>query len=198
MQVRRVFAPVAVGVLAVAALVVGIQRIRRPSASAPPPQVLEMISEGALASSEPGPVSAEFRHEMAVLEDRLAKSPSDTGALLRSATLLQDAHQPAEAAGRYRRLLAVDPQNHQAWLDLANVSVEAGDTAGALAATEGLLAVFPEDPEGLWNLGAIQANRGRTEEARAAWGRAAEQTADPAIAGRAAEALEQIADVAER
>jgi tetratricopeptide (TPR) repeat protein len=157
-----------------------------------------MISDGALATSEPGPVSGEFRHEMAVLEDRLAKDPADPEALFRSAVLLQDAHQPAEAAERYRRLLAVDPANRQAWLDLANVAVEAGDTAGALAATEGLLAEFPDDPEGLWNLGAIQANRGRIEEARAAWRRASEQTADPAIAGRAAGALEQIADAAER
>jgi tetratricopeptide (TPR) repeat protein len=198
MQGRRVFVPAAVGVLAVAALVVGIQRVRRPSAPAPPPQVLEMISGGALASSEPGPVSAEFRHEMAVLEDRLAKDPTDSEALLRSAVLLQDAHQPTAAADLYRRLLVIDPRNRQAWLDLANVAIEAGDTAGALAATEGLLAAYPEDPEGLWNLGAIEANRGRTQEARAAWGRAAEQTANPAIAGKAAEALEQIADAAER
>jgi tetratricopeptide (TPR) repeat protein len=157
-----------------------------------------MISDGALATSEPGPVSGEFRHEMAVLEDRLRKEPADPEALLRSAVLLQDAHQPAEAAERYRRLLAVDPANRQAWLDLANVAVEAGDTAGALAAAEGLLAEFPDDPEGLWNLGAIQANRGRTEEARAAWRRASEQTADSTIAARAAEALERIADAAER
>jgi Flp pilus assembly protein TadD len=157
-----------------------------------------VISDGALATSEPGPVSGEFRHRMAILEDRLAKDPADPEALQQSALLLQDAHQPAEAADRYRRLLAVDPGNRQAWLDLANVSVEAGDTAGALAATEGLLEAFPDDPEGLWNLGAIQANRGRTEEARAAWRRAADQTADPTIAGRATEALERIADAAER
>jgi tetratricopeptide (TPR) repeat protein len=196
--VRKAILAVAGGLLVVAALVVTVQRIRRPSGSAPPPQVLDVISDGALATSEPGPVSGEFRHEMAVLEDRLGKDPADPEALLRSAVLLQDAHQPAEAAERYRRLLVVDPANRQAWLDLANVSVEAGDTAGALAATEGLLAEFPDDPEGLWNLGAIQANRGRIEEARAAWRRASEQTADPAIAGRAAGALEQIADAAER
>jgi Flp pilus assembly protein TadD len=157
-----------------------------------------MVSGGALASSEPGPVSGEFRHEMAILEDRLAKDPADAEALLRSAVLLQDAHQPAEAAGRYRRLLAIDPRNRQAWLDLANVAAEAGDADGALAATEGLLAQFPDDPEGLWNLGAIHANAGRLEEARAAWRPAAEQTADPEIARRAAEALEQIGDAAER
>jgi tetratricopeptide (TPR) repeat protein len=157
-----------------------------------------MISEGALASSEPGPVSGEFRHEMAILEDRLAKDPADAEALLRSAALLQDAHQPAEAGERYRRLLAIDPQNRQAWLDLANVEAEAGDSNGALEATEGFLTAFPGDPEGLWNLGAIHANQGRTEEASAAWRRAAEQTADPAIAGKAAEALERIGDAARR
>jgi tetratricopeptide (TPR) repeat protein len=157
-----------------------------------------MISEGTLESSEPGPVSGEFRHEMAILEDRLAEDPADTDALLRSAVLLQDAHQPAEAAQRYRRLLAIDPRNRQAWLDLANVAAEAGDWPGALEATEGLLAAFPDDPEGLWNLGAIHANQNRTEEARAAWRRAAEQTADPEIAGRAADALERIGDAAQR
>lgn len=195
---RRAIVIASVGALVIVALIVAVQRARRPSGSAPPAQVLEMLSEGALATSEPGPVSGEFRHEMAVLEDRLATDPADPEALLRSAVLLQDAHQPAEAAERYRRLLAVDPRNRQAWLDLANVAAAAGDTAGALAATEGLLAAFPDDPEGLWNLGAIQANRGRTEEARAAWSRAASQTADPAIAERAAEALEQIAHAAER
>ena len=157
-----------------------------------------MISEGALASSEPGPVSGEFRHEIAILEDRLAKDPADAEALLRSAILLQDAHQPAEAAERYRRLLAIDPRNRQAWLDLANVTAETEEPDGALAATEGFLAEFPDDPEGLWNLGAIHANEGRLDEARSAWRRAATQTADPAIADRAAEALEQIAGAAER
>lgn len=191
-------ASVAVGALVVVALIAVFQWVRRPSAPAPPPQVLEMISERALASSEPGPVSGEFRHEMAILEDRLAKDPADAEALLRSAVLLQDAHQPAEAAGRYRRLLAIDPRNRQAWLDLANVAAEAGDADGALAATEGLLTAFPDDPEGLWNLGAIHANAGRPEEARAAWRRAAGQTADPEIARRAAEALEQIGDAAGR
>jgi tetratricopeptide (TPR) repeat protein len=189
---------VAVGTLVVVGLVAAVQRARGPSGPPPPPQVLEMISGKPLASSEPGPVSGEFRHEMAILEDRLAKDPADAEALRRSAVLLQEAHQPAEAAVRYRRLLALDPRDRQAWLDLANVAAETGDTDGALAATEGLLAAFPDDPEGLWNLGAIHANAGRFEEARGAWRRATEQTADPEIARRAAEALEQIADAAGR
>lgn len=190
---KRTILIAAIGLAALAAFFLAIQRIRKPTTSGPPPQVLEMVRGGALSASEPGPVSGEFRHEMAILEDRLEKDPADTEALQRSAVLLQDAHQPAEAVARYRRLLEIEPRNRQAWLDLANVAAETGDWTAALDASRGLLDHYPDDPEGLWNLGAIHANQGRMDEARAAWERASAQTADPAIAAKAVEALQRIA-----
>ncbi len=137
----------------------------------------------------PGPVAPSFHQETEALRARLADAPADTAALRRLATLLQDAHQPAEAAQYWRRLLAISPDDRQAWLDLAHSAAATGDWRGAEDATRSLLERYPGDFYAMYNLGAIRANAGDTSAAREWWDRVAEQKEDPALADRAEESL---------
>jgi Flp pilus assembly protein TadD len=154
-----------------------------------PPEVLEALRG-------PGPVAPGFHQETEALKARLAGSPADTAALRRLATLLQDAHQPQEAAQYWRRLLAISPDDRQAWLDLAHCAAETGDWPGSEQAMRSLLERHPDDLEAMYNLGAIRANAGDTAGARAWWRRVADQDEDPVLARQAEASLARIAGAA--
>ncbi len=145
-------------------------------------------------ASVPGKANVDHsvRAETEALKQQARRAPRDTTALLRLAVLLQDAHQPAEAATYYQRYVALQPANRQAWLDLANCYAETKAWAEARAATQHLLDRYPDDPAAQYNMGAILANLADYEGARQWWEKARRQTSDAAIAGRAAASLRQL------
>lgn len=94
--------------------------------------------------------------------------------------LLERPGRLTEAAERYRRVVAVDPHDDQAWEALGTVllRLERWDDAGQ--AFEMLLARYPESGETWFNLGVVQERRGLDEPALETYVRAAERSAqDP-------------------
>jgi tetratricopeptide (TPR) repeat protein len=144
-----------------------------------------------LAEPSQSNVSAGYHAQLETLKLRLAASPNDTALLMRTARLLDDAHQPDAAATYYERYLAVDPHNRQAWLDVASAYAALGRWEDALEATQSVLDMDPDDLTAMYNLGAIYANMGKYEEARSWWERVGDH-ADSSLADRAAASLARL------
>ncbi|MEP0548955.1 MAG: tetratricopeptide repeat protein [Rhodothermales bacterium] len=140
-------------------------------------------------------VDPSFHARLMALREQLTTTPDDTTALLQAARLEQDAHQLPAAAEHYERYLALRPQAHQVWLDLANVLAGDGRWDEAQRASESMLEHYPDDPSAMYNLGAIHANQGRPDEARR-WWTSVQGGADASLAERATSSLGQLAGVA--
>jgi predicted Zn-dependent protease len=161
---------------------------------APPTNPKPAHAETAVEAFQPdrNNVDPSTHSQIETLRLRLAESPDDTTHLLQFARLLQDAHQPEEAARHYRHYLALRPNNRQAWLDLTQTYGERGRWDDALEAVDAMLARYPDDPSGLYNRGAILANTSRFEDARAVWTKVAGQIDDPGVAAMARQSLNKL------
>ncbi|MDZ4698142.1 MAG: tetratricopeptide repeat protein [Rhodothermales bacterium] len=130
--------------------------------------------------------------QLETLRMRLVEAPDDTTHLIRFGRLLQDAHQPEEAARTYRHYLALHPANRQVWLDLTQCYGELQQWDEALKAVDDLLARYSGDPAGRYNKGAILANMSRFQDARAIWTEVADQIDDPDVALMARQSLNKL------
>lgn len=149
--------------------------------------------EAAVVVPEPSAdnVDPGFHARLMTLRARLATPPDDAAALLEAARLEQDAHQLEQAAEHYERYLALDPSEHQAWLDLANVYAGLARWEDARDVSERMLRHFPDDPSALYNLAAIAANQGDADTARRHWAAVRDGT-DERLAAQAETSLARL------
>ena len=84
---------------------------------------------------------------------------------LRDAIALEDEGKIAEAAGRYREILAAHPDSSVAWTDLGNAMEKLGDRAGAQEAFRKALAVDPTSRDALNNLAWLLYQQKQLDEA---------------------------------
>ena len=84
---------------------------------------------------------------------------------LRDAIALEDEGKVAEAAGRYREILAAHPDSSVAWTDLGNAMEKLGDRAGAQEAFRKALAVDPTSRDALNNLAWLLYQQKQLDEA---------------------------------
>ena len=160
-----------------------------PPSAAPLPATPVVASDAAPSSANVDPT---FHTQLMALRQQVDAAPSDTTLLLQLARLEQDAHQFAEAATTYERVLALAPDHRQAYLDLALSYGQLGLWNEARIATERLLARDPDDPSALYNLGAIHANQGEAEDARRLWTRVQQQSRDAQLAQQATASLTRL------
>jgi len=95
---------------------------------------------------------------------------------LRTAIALEDDGQYAEAAARYREILAAHPDSSVAWTDLGNAEVKLGDRAGAEEAFRKALAIDANSRDALNNLAWLLYQQKRLDEAEAFARQAVAQT----------------------
>ena len=84
---------------------------------------------------------------------------------LRDAIALEDEGKIADAAGRYREILAAHPDSSVAWTDLGNAMEKLGDRAGAQEAFRKALAVDPTSRDALNNLAWLLYQQKQLDEA---------------------------------
>lgn len=84
---------------------------------------------------------------------------------LRDAIALEDEGKIAEAAARYREILAAHPDSSVAWTDLGNAEEKLGDRAGAQDAFRKALAVDPTSRDALNNLAWLLYQQKQLDEA---------------------------------
>ncbi|HMC22902.1 MAG TPA: tetratricopeptide repeat protein, partial [Thermoanaerobaculia bacterium] len=84
---------------------------------------------------------------------------------LRAAIVLEDDGKYAEAAGRYREILAAHPDSSVAWTDLGNAEVHLGNRAAAEDAFRKALALDPTSRDALNNLAWLLYQQKRLDEA---------------------------------
>jgi len=108
-----------------------------------------------------------------LLEERYARHPSD----MKTAMELGDAYlmteQPAKARQLYTRVLARDPGNETAKLQLAMALHAGGDDTAALALLYGVLKTDPGNQLGHYNLAILYFSEQKADQARQEWKRAA-------------------------
>jgi tetratricopeptide (TPR) repeat protein len=156
---------------------------RPPSTTGSPGTVLAETTEVRSATTpNAGNVGHAFRSEVAALEERLDAAPDDTVALARLGSLLQMAHQPAEAIPYLERYTAIDQTSREVGFQLAMAYGALGEWGEALEASMAILASSPNDPEIMYNIGAIHANQGNYDDARRWWERVRDQKIDSALA----------------
>ena len=80
-----------------------------------------------------------------------------------------EATSPAEAAGAYRRALALDPNHQDALLNLGRLQHEAGQLREAETCYRRVLAISPSEPVAAYNLGVALEDRGQLDQAAKAY-----------------------------
>lgn len=184
---RRISLPVGAAILMIA-LAGAVLATRAGKAAGP---AATPSPHTAVAGFEPSAqnVSQELMSRLHSLTKRVESDPADTASLLELARLLHDAHRPEEAVRHYTRYLELNPDNREAWFDLADVHGRSGDWPAARGVMESLLRRRPDDGAALYNLGVIEAQLDNVPAARGWWEKAAAQTGSPESAGKAREAL---------
>lgn len=155
MSRKRVLLVLGCGVFAAAIILVQL-RLFRSSPQAPPSSRTEPASVHPLNGD----------HDRRALEAELKKKPDHTPILLRLAELAREAGKPADAAAYLRRVVTIEPQNHEARLELGRALYESGDVQAALAQTSRLVELAPDNTDALYNLGAIYGNLNQIDKAR--------------------------------
>ena len=113
----------------------------------------------------------ENAHELKTLEAQLQQKPDHTPILFRQAQIYRETGKPAEAAKLLRQIVANEPNNSQARLELGRVLYELGDIQGAMVETSSILKDNPKHADALYNLGAIYGNLNNDTLASEYWNR---------------------------
>ena len=100
----------------------------------------------------------------------------DVREALRAAILLEDDGKYAEAAARYREILAAHPDSSLSWTDLGNAEVQLGNRAAAEDAFRKALALDPTSRDALNNLAWLLYQQKRLDEAESFARKAVAQT----------------------
>ena len=100
---------------------------------------------------------------------------SDVRDALRAAIALEDAGKFADAAAKYREILAAHPDSVVAWTDYGNAQQQLGDAKGAEEAFRKALAVDPNSRDALNNLAWLLYQQKRLDEAESLARRAVAQ-----------------------
>ena len=138
-------------------------------------------------------MAARFAERVAALEARVAAAPGDRDALLELARLLHDGHRVRDALPRYRRAIALDPDDPGPYYDLASAHASLGALDDARAVLQERLARVPDDGVALYDLGVVEAQAGDAAAAARRWQRAREVTTDPDLRRRVEVALARLA-----
>jgi predicted O-linked N-acetylglucosamine transferase (SPINDLY family) len=124
------------------------------------PQRVDLLAAAAYIALAGGDAAAAAQTCRAIL----ARQPAHVAAL----NMLGEALQPTDAAGAedaWRRVIAIDARNAEAWFHLGNLYAERGDTGASIAALEEARARAPGNASVLVNLGLQLDRAGRAEEA---------------------------------
>jgi Flp pilus assembly protein TadD len=112
---------------------------------------------------------SDSRHMINTLELELQKKPNHSPILLRLAQLSTESGKPAAAEKYLRQILAQEPNNLEARIELGRVLFLRGNVEGALAETQNALKLDAKNVDTLYNLGAIYGNINQDEQARIYW-----------------------------
>jgi tetratricopeptide (TPR) repeat protein len=145
----------------------------------------------------------------AVLDDALAKTPSDPELLFSKGVAQRAQGDTAGATASWEKALSIKPELVAARHGLAALKVEAGDNEGAVKAYTEILQIDPDFADGHYNLGLALLALGRKDEARGALENAHRlRPDDPDVAvelgrlyaldGKLKEAAELVAPAAEK
>ena len=110
-------------------------------------------------------------HELKTLESQLQQKPDHTPILFRQAQIYREMGKLTEATKLLRQIVANEPKNWEARLELGRALYELGDVQGAMAETNFILKENPKNPDALYNLGAIYGNLNNETLAREYWNR---------------------------
>jgi hypothetical protein len=154
----------AIGVFCLGVVLVAAVRI----ATAPPPFEVPGAS----------PIQANIADS---LYQALQRDSLDASNNLRLANLLYDTQNYEKAIPFYRRVLLVEPDRHDARVDLAVSLHQAGRTDEAFAELDRVLAAKPDHAVALFDVGVIREFIGELDEAEAAYRRVLQTATDPEL-----------------
>ncbi|MFZ1124823.1 MAG: tetratricopeptide repeat protein [Candidatus Baltobacteraceae bacterium] len=129
------------------------------------------VGGGTPAQGPAGAPPAPVQRLLTDLRGRLAQNPRDLSALVGLAQLYFDAGKFDQAAGYYKRALAIDPANPDTRTDYATCLHSTGNDIEALDELETVLAAQPNFAPALFNEGIVASSIGRRTQAIAAFQR---------------------------
>ncbi len=101
---------------------------------------------------------------------KLKSDPNNADLLNQIAKIYASTHQFTEAAGYYKQVVAVKPNDLNARTNLASCLYYSGDVDGAIGQIQEALKIDPKDANSLFNLGLIRLNgKNDNQGALAAW-----------------------------
>lgn len=126
------------------------------------------------------------------LKNAVKENPKDTNALLHLAALFDMAGKYDQAAGYYRDLLAVTPENVEARMNLAGNYFNLKQNEAAITELETALKHRPNYDYAMFNLGVIYASIHEHEKAAEWWNKVIALDASSELAARARESMKTL------
>lgn len=194
----RVWAPLALlaGVAVTVGLFAAQQRSHRPRRSPGGPNTAPAAAEahaaaGVVTGSTPAATKA-YEQRLHALRVRVASEPEGRDGIVHLARLLHDGHRTRAALEHYRKAIELDPEEAQAYYDLASAHGELGEWDLAAGVLLDRLEQDAGDAVARYDLAAVRANQGRSDDARRLFEEARATTTDGALLARISDALARL------
>jgi len=139
-----------------------------------------------------GSAASAFEQRVHTLRAQVSQEPERREGVVQLARLLHDGHRTADALPYYRKAIELDPDEAQAYYDLASAHAELGEWEEAADVLQDRLERDPVDAVARYDLAAVLANEGRTEEAVRLFEEARAATTDGALLARISDALARL------
>ncbi len=127
------------------------------------------------------------------LKNAVATNPKDVGALAHLGALFDMAGKYEQAAGYYRDLLAVEPENVEARMNYAGALFNNNEREKALAELHSVLEYRSNYDYAMYNLGVIYAAQHEHDKAKEWWEKVIALNANSDLAARARQSLDAMA-----
>ncbi len=137
-------------------------------------------------------VSEAFKKQMQELQSAVQANPNDTIKLRELAEFLFMSHKPQEAIDIYQRILKINPNRKDVYLELAYIYFQEQNFVKAEESTNMMLQIDPKDLNAQYNLGAIAAAKGEKDKARKIWESLIKNNPGTDAALRAAEYIKKL------
>ncbi len=140
-------------------------------AAAAPPAESDAQPGSAPSGSAAGGPPAPVMQMLVALKARVAKNPSDLGAIVTLANMYSDVGKFPQAADYYKQAVTLDPANPDTRTDYAVALHGSGHDLEALAQLDTVLRESPNFPQAFFNQGVIAQAIGRRTQAASAFKR---------------------------
>ncbi len=137
-------------------------------------------------------VSANYKHQVEMLEKDIKDHPNDTLKLREYADLITAGHRGQDAIKYYNKILKIDPTRKDIYFALTFIYYDQKNFDKAEDLTKKILDLNPQDNQAMYNLGAIAFAKGDKKKCKTIWEKLISEFPNSDAASRAKSSLKEL------